>query len=350
MGYMSKRFWLIIGFIGGLAIAAALLVFVWLPFRQPATISPVTEENVFLQKGGLEAIAGYKKGSTFEVPVQTAPTAQWIFPAFKEPEFKPLFEEEGEKIKETFLEQFSALSKSPVLSPEQALPAKATGTKRLLSDEEWFKITYPDSYLEYLATIEQAMRDEGFISESEKFEFTSDEKIRSFLHKTIDFFLEQGFIDKMQADNFRQGIDVVLPDLQKQEKRLWEEKLNALLLKFVKIAYAQYPLDCFRIGPPLPGGVNLWAPCCDCGYNIVGRRGSLVYIDHCSRVAADIGAEIDIYSPFYDPVTNAMYTGAGGASTGLCAINLGCLNEICRLRGTFLPAIWDPMTGICGCG
>jgi hypothetical protein len=329
--FMRKRFWTIFGFV----IIIGFGVFLFLAWR-PEQEKKETQKALFPGKS-----------ANVQKPENLSQTGQKL--VFIEPkplEFKPFFsarggEEDLEKFGKTFLEQFSSLSHPSFSTEEQGLPTKTEieKPKKTLTDEEWFKIAYPASYLEYLATIEKVMHDEGFLSSSEKFEFTSQKKINLFLHKTVDFFLQKGFIDEKQADNIRQGIDIVLPELQKQERKLYEQKLTSLLFQLIKIAYAQYPLFCFRFGLPIPGGFNLIAPCCDCGFDI-GRRGRLIFVEHCSGNALPV----DIYSPYYDPVTGTM-SGFLGAGTGSCAINLGCLNAVCPGQA----AIWDPMTGICGC-
>lgn len=75
------------------------------------------------------------------------------------------------------------------------------------------------------------------------------------------------------------------------EQSIWGRSTYAL-----EVCVEGVPGFCYRSGPPIPAGVNLWAPCCCC------RR-------HHKRV--------------------------------------GCLNKVCPRPHS---AIWDPMTGICGCG
>ncbi len=242
---MRKRFWLIIGFMGGLAIATALLVFVWLPSRQSVTVSPVTEEKVPLQKGELEAIAGYKKAPVPEILAQNAPVAQWTFPAFKEPEFKPFFEEEATILDKLFLEKFASLSSPPSFGVglplisnlplkevdklreifRQVVPPKIT-----LTDEQWFSVVNPKPVLDALPVIEDAMKATGFIASSEELKFNSEEDINVFFNKVIEWASEKEMITETGVADAKNGLDVVIPNLQEQEKKIYEARAAAFLL------------------------------------------------------------------------------------------------------------------------
>ena len=84
MEYMNKRFWLIIGFRRRHRDCGDFLDFCLAAISPTAgSVSGQQRKKRPLQKGELEAIAGYKKGPTPEAQVQTAPVAQWSFPVFK---------------------------------------------------------------------------------------------------------------------------------------------------------------------------------------------------------------------------------------------------------------------------
>ncbi len=319
---MAKRFLII----GALVVLVAFLGF-WFFIWQPSQKKLVEEKPVFEPKE-LKVAAGNKSFEKPEQPVSTIGPS-WALGTPKEPEFKPFFEEEEEKFSETFLERFSALvipAEAPVSTPEEEskalLEIPKPAPKKTLTDEEWFKITYPEDYLDYLVDLEGLMKEEGFLADSEKFEFKSEEEITSFLHRAIDFFLQEGILTEETAKNFRNGIDVVLPDFQKEERHQLEAKLNILSFRlnhkieefglfnrikclidsFFKtdawafVSFCEEGVLCFRAGAPAPIGTNLWAPCCCC--------------KHKKHM-------------------------------------IGCLNSVCPSPAS---AIWDPMTGICGCG
>ncbi len=270
---------------------------------------------------GKEKAKPFESGMTISNLIQDAEMSKGI-------EFEPFFEKEGEKISDTFLERFSSLTKLPEISslapvttppaPEEE-PKVQPVPKKTLTDEEWFKIAYPEPVITALGEIEEAMKLTGFISESEKFEFTSDENVRAFWHKAIDWALKENMIDEKQAKGFRDGIDVIIPQLQKDERNQNEQKLNASLLRLIiarllnNRAYALGEVtspECYREGSALSGGYNTWAISCDSG--LFCSKGC-TYIDDCS--------------------------------TSYCNVYLGCLNLMCSAG----PAIWDPETGICGC-
>ena len=329
---MGRRFWIIIGFLGFAAISASAVLFLVLRFTPPKA----GPEEAFFPESELEKIAGYKKSPIPGVLVQTAPTTQWLFPAFKEPESpfsaeggsasggKPFFQQEEEKFSETFLKRFSSLTKLPeILSlfpvttpPASEEESKASSTpKKTLTDEEWFKIAYPKPVLDALPVIEEAMRFTGFISQSEKFEFTSDEKIRAFWHKAIEWALKENMIDEKQVKGFRDGIDIVIPQLQKEERRQYEQNLSAYLLKliFAKLTKTAFALgECYREGSGMGSGSNSWAMCCNCGFYYDGE--DYIWYDDCDY--------------------------------GYCNFDLGCKNLMCESGAM----IWDSASGICGCG
>lgn len=306
----------------GVLVIIAFLGFWFLVLRPPVSKEAV-EKEAFFPESELEKIAGYKKSPMPGVLVQTSPTAQWALPPLKEPEFKPFFQQEEEKFSEIFLKRFSSLTKLPEIpSPVTTPPApeeepKASSTpKKTLTDEEWFKIAYPKPVLDALPVIEEAMRFSGFISQSEKFEFTSDEKIRAFWHRAIEWALWQKLITEAEANGFREGLNIIIPELQKKERQQYEDKLNSvslglmnLIAKIIKSVNAQG--ECYREGSALSSGYNTWAMCCNCGFYYDGEE--YIWYNDCNY--------------------------------GYCNFDLGCKNLMC----SSLPMIWDSESGICGC-
>ena len=153
-------------------------------------------------------------------------------------------------------------------------------------------------------------------------------------------FEEQGIYSEGDAEKFRNGVNRVWKNLLAEEKIYWQKKLmgsefyDRILanrqyyirksaskkiarifetIKNITAPYA-YAADCYRGGAPTPGGANVSAPCCNCGY-ICGSHG-------CS------------YRPD---------CGSGGSG---CNVHLGCKN----LYGRGKPMLWDSTTGICGVG
>ena len=263
---MRKRLWLIIGFTGGLAIAAALLVFVWLPSRQPATVSPTTGENVSLQKGELEAIAGYKKAPVPETLVQNAPMAQWVLPAFKELEFKSLFEQEKEKVSEEFVAPLVFPSLPAFFSSflpssgnaEKPLQIEKKRTNCAVSDEEWFKIAYPSEYLKFLSNLQEIMIKQGTLPETARISLSSGEEVNFFLREVINSAFGQGLIDEQRRKEANYIIDTIIPAIRfipeearvsSMSKEDIETKLRCALTEeeWFKIVYPSSYLDYLRV-------------------------------------------------------------------------------------------------------
>ncbi len=304
--------WFKLGLGGLVACLAVFLFFVWRLALEPG------------KDGGQEIVAGGQKQSS-ETSGILPRTAELGTP--KEPEFKPFIDQESEKIKNDFLKRFSDLTNPPVSAPKAAFsaPAKTEAPeqptqeflqpakpRRVLTDEEWFKIAYPDYYLDALKGIEQFMRQQGFLATSEKFEFKTEKEIYAFAYRMMDFALAKNIIDESQAKNFRHGLEMVLPELQKDERNLWAQQLSILLENIfgTKIAWA-LGSDCYRQGVSTGSGSNTpWPICCNCGTGYVGE--TIMYYTDC---------------------------GYGLISSITCNVSeLGCLNSVCKFPK---PAIWD---------
>lgn len=221
------------------------------------------------------------------------------------------------------------------------------------TDEEVFQRLFPDFYLDGLSSRQDLLINTGYFKEEDRLTFDSLDNVVEGLDRGLLFLLDSGNITQEEYTKLRKGLYGEFSDLIKYEweqlknengpydmnkikegslnvKNFWPPRLMALYTEntcggkegvFLGIwrkiigffspesAYAGGGCGfdmaggvcvegvlCYRTGPPVPGGVNLWAPCCCC---CAGKTP------------------------------------------------IGCLNAVCTgLRA----AIWDPMTGICGCG
>ena len=180
------------------------------------------------------------------------------------------------------------------------------------SDSRFSKV-WPDFYIAYLEKMQDAMISAGARTTGERVSFTSGKVIVSFLNDFITFLVAKGVVSPVQEAGLRQGLNVALPETQEVELRAMTKKEQSSLENITQklLAFLVAPVcaqgvpfiggDCYKdsniTGPP---GINLWAPCCNC----------------------------------------CIPTPSG-------CVPIGCLNAICA----FWPnAIWDPATGICGCG
>ncbi len=333
---MRKEIWIIVGLIVLIALSASFYIVT----RKPAlTLQGIeggqnTTAKIDQKTIAKDDVKTPDSGITVNSFIQDAGTP-------KSQEFKPFFVDEAQKIEDTFLEKFSALVDKQSLTQvdsgsnsnltDQTVPevlVSATGTaKHILTDEEWFEIAYPDFYIRYLVDMEELMQEMGFLNGSEKYDFTSEKNINSFIHKFIDFGLTEGFLSEEQVKKARYGIDVALPALQKKERARFEGRTDisafwSQMLAYLKtaIAYASDHTspDCYRDGDDGSQGSNEWVFCCNCGTGIIGKKYE--YCDDC------------------------------GSASCLSSCNIkkmGCLNSTCQ---SSKPAIWDPESFTCGCG
>lgn len=222
------------------------------------------------------------------------------------------------QFKQTFIDPFIKQTDFSFLSDKSQKSLSIQG-KKAMSDEEYFKIAYPDYYIEYLNAMAKMMEDNGYQAGADEKQFTSEEKIIAFLNKYIDYLAAQGAITEGQKIGFKFGVNNTLPELNEKERQA--KSISQIYIKksIEKLAWVTFGekacaiVGCFWIGAPKPIGANLWAPCCRCGYNC-GSHGCW-FVPDC---------------------------GVGG-----CMINQGCTNGVCGYANS---SIWDPMGGICGCG
>lgn len=225
---------------------------------------------------------------------------------------------------------------APLVTPELEVlkPEASSPLSSLLSEQEIFERLFPQFYIDYLNDLQEQLISVGYLKPEERRVFDSLNDIVSFLDREIGYLLEVRTLSQAEYKRLREGLygdfarlirmeaeqlrsSSLAPDLEKHmannQKLLpplsqrsesagfckAREGLFDKLRQLVKGIFGGFVKaqgDCYRQGIGRPWGYNLWAPCCDC---------KMLFI-----------------------------------------IPIGCLNAVCP----FYPAIWDPMTGICGCG
>jgi hypothetical protein len=198
-----------------------------------------------------------------------------------------------------------------------------------LTDEEYFSLVYPESYVEYLNDLQDLLLEDGYITEDDKTEFKTEKDSYAILIRFVDYMANKGYIDKKTRENLTHGFTVELPELNKQERPVVEKRLLGiswhriideiaafLALKAHAVIEVDIAAECYRMGVGGPIGFNSGAFCCNCGFSC--NPSGCWFVPNCGPMGG---------------VCNAGW-------------HLGCLNAVCMGR----PAIWDPMTGICGCG
>ena len=227
----------------------------------------------------------------------------------------------------------------------------------VLSEDQIFDILWPESYRDALIMLQDLMVKDGFMPESQKIsQMKSDQHIYAALIKIADYAVKQGWVESVDFDKLRAGIeelertifveranlrttgkvssDILLPGGQRIDKTpASKQSFFSMIIDGLKYsltantANAQFlgwhtlGADCYKdLAPryPVPGP-NLWAFCCNCGF-------------------------------FCTPLGCTFLPDCGPFSVA-CDVPLGCLNLMCK---AWPNAIWDdfsyPGTGICGCG
>jgi len=208
---------------------------------------------------------------------------------------------------------------SPIALPPTAekMLGELKAHRTLPTQEQIFNILWPVSYRDYLAYIQDILIQSHFIPAETRTNFKTQDDIFGFLTKSVDLLAERGFISQYDAPRFKQGINGDLRIIKSQElngllttgelpgirismsapQKTHELSFGQVLWRMILGAFRPASAqDCAREVNPLNTipGVNLWAPSCN------GFAGK---------------------------------------------IPIGCLNAVCP----FGNAIWDPVTGICGC-
>lgn len=256
--------------------------------------------------------------------------------------------------KETFVDPFLKNQYfEGVFRDSAVLGSQKPGTSLLLSEKEIFSRIWPEDYIKYLRDLEDLMRKDNYLATEEEILLDSDEAIFSFLGEVVNYARQNNWIKPEDAKNLEKGLRDVLPVILNQErdalrkdiirksivpgdqnlfpgknkennaKNIIDSILNGLkyVILQAKPAFAQgwVALDviCYKDLNPLylVPGFNLFSFCCNCGIRCVPT--ACVFIPNC------------------------------GPFSIFCDIPLGCLNKVCV---AWPNAIWDPLTGICGCG
>lgn len=240
----------------------------------------------------------------------------------------------------SFLSQSDGTSASPTptLNPITK-PSPAADINNLQIEEEVFHTLNPKEFLDVIAELQDILVRNHYIKDNERIAFTSEENNVQFFLKFIDYLYGEQILTAEEYTRFK----TVLPGYYLNLRRWEAENLRSTLKKksaqenryqsplsivgtpyilylaqevgFTKIinitSHVLNPRtyiptacaasctpppgpDCFQVGVPTPVGINVFAPCCSC----------------CAK-----------------------------------GVPIGCLNLYCAGKS----AIWDPMTGICGC-
>lgn len=268
-----------------------------------------------------------------------------------------------------FIDQGLNLIKKDLLPQNQDKTNKGGETQaettKQLSEEEIFDRIWPKEYKDYLGMLEGVMIDDGFLDAGEKQDvIDSDEKVYAILLKMIDYAESKQWLVTADAARLREGVSVFLPETILKERQglknghvssehvlprdqnvsnVWygkeffvQDLIDGLKFVFSVSTASANPgwvtsPDCYKDDNPFypVPGFNGLTFCCDCGLKIACSSTGVcfcVYEEHCGP-------------------------------SGCNCFNFGCLNGQCgwpagpAIGPELWPnAIWDPVTGICGCG
>jgi hypothetical protein len=154
----------------------------------------------------------------------------------------------------------------------------------------------------------------------------NDSQIRLIEEKLVDALLATGMITKDQAEQYITTIRITLPQLQLMEL---EDRESSVLKKTMPInaCFLQPPSKGLFFAGLIEKLFNAFIPATQAGY-----CGYCYYMPECFQVGIPGPVGYNIWKAFC-------------RCTG-CYSGQGCL-ESC---GETQSAIWDPMSGICGCG
>jgi hypothetical protein len=188
------------------------------------------------------------------------------------------------------------------------------------TNEQVFNFLWPKEYRDYLAYLQDTLIAQGAIPREDRLSLQTEDEVLAFLVRGVDYLADTRIITEADAANFKRGIQQDLRNIKALEYRYYLQTgphypsppplpmpspsaeqpmtLGRAMLAILTGAYHQLhaQVECFaerRPGWPVPG-VNLWAPLCR---GFVGK------------------------------------------------VPIGCLDAVCP----FGNALWDPVTGICGC-
>lgn len=270
--------------------------------------------------------------------------------------FKPVPLSEIQDAVSAFAVQ-SGLDAFGALAPEQLQMAKSVGQ----GANEPLPLLFPETYITYVTTMRDLMRERGVVAQNEFAAFATNDDVLSFLPRILDFAANENWITKTQAENYKQNLAPGFSAMKAEylqfrsssaatkkfasacsapienessrriteifEKYFFAWMREAAALAKIPVAEAFVPL-CYKDWNPasiIPGYNVPGILCCNCGLKRIPVPPFVVFV----------------------PVCDSPVSIGGFPITPLCDIPLGCLNLTC---GWMPNAIWDPMTGICGCG
>ncbi len=331
---MEKRFWIIFVIV----LIVGLAVFLFLTWQNK------TEDKRAPIEGLATGIETQKSGeSVGNKPVKEPELAlkgvNLITEESKGLEFKPFFEDAGEKIEEAFLERFYDLANPPISIPQTApqitasVPmATSTGIILSLTDEE-FHFLYPPVFISSLISAQSLFISEYDPSYVPLSKIENDSQVRSVEEKIVSALLALEMITKEQADIYIKTIRFTLPELQITELK---NRKVLILNKFVPTIEGLYTLLNKKNPAQIPKKGLFFSGLLDKLHNLLINK-ALAACGHCYSLPECF--QVGLPTPYVGFNIFKYFCRCTG-----CYYGQGCL-DFCEGWS----AIWDPTTGICGC-
>lgn len=256
------------------------------------------------------------------------------------PEALPSFDQLLLQGSETLERVFSSQGERP--QKESSVPM----FQNAVSDEEVFNRLWPEDYRQGLFIVVDVMKKDGFVAQDIVVTFHKNQDIYDFLELMLRYAKVKGWIDEERYQSFHGGLINILPETVEQEAQAYRQtgmRHNSLpgnqrlLLSGTSKDIVDTIIDglgyVFFLAKPAEGAWITGGDCYkdDAPFYPVPGFNSLNFCCNCGLKCA----KVCVFVPDCGPHSVA------------CDIPLGCLNLNCK---AWPNAIWDPTTGICGCG
>lgn len=272
-----------------------------------------------------------------------------------------------------------AVSVFPIYNPALNQPTPTDQQESKLTDEEMFAIMYTQSQLDVFADMQDLLILGGDIPENERLVFDNETKIRNFIIRGMDIGCKQEYIKKEFCDNFKKvGAEPFFAMKKEEEKSLREtgklpgkiaslnnsrefadRKTLSEILAHTPQAQNELPEESASCpNPAMPGGNISFGGIIDSVKNLFGVNSAQATVNeygncsysgehiHAYEAGPACGKEVGGFNPAA-PTLPTSFTFCCHCSVSKYCIPVGCLNAIC---GDEQQALWDGVTGACGCG
>jgi hypothetical protein len=215
-----------------------------------------------------------------------------------------------------------------------------------VSEAEVFNEMNPPSYIDLLSYYQDQLIGIEFIAPSERLTFDSEENIRVFLVKGLEYLAEVGAVEPEDYQRLKSFLSSDYTVWRQKEAEAVRRRLEGRpqggaspLTPFSSYAgFGPYPHPI--LSNPLTKKLGFWGAL-KVTLSFLGVRNTSAQIP-----VPDCYKD---YNPFFFVRGFNAWAGCCNCCVGAgkACVGAGCLNGVCA---GWPNAIWDPVTGICGCG